>query len=428
MARSELAHGDEFKPLNIAFVSQYFYPEQFSNNEIVKHLVEQGHAVEVICCVPNYGQDTFFDGYSNKTRASEEWKGARVHRTWTVARGKSKLRLMLNFLSFPVFGSIRALSVYKRQAPPDVVFVSMPSPLFQAFVGLVIKVRFGARCVYWVQDLWPESLTLTLGLRNPILVYPLSWICGWLYRRADTILVQSAAFPERIERFGVPAGKIAVLPNTAPDTYMPLDPEPNWDETKLMQAGGLKFVFAGNVGESQDIEGVIDAFSRIESSIDAHFYIIGSGRNLESVKELVCDKGLERRITFLGRYPEERMPYFFANADALIVALKDNEIFSLTVPYKVQCYMACGRPIIGMLNGEGARIIQNSDCGFVAPAGQSEELAKVLEQFGALTPSERENFGQNAHDYFHTHYAKGSVYGMLSRALKGETIVPTANR
>tara|TARA_R100000306_G_C4372155_1_gene140475 strand:- start:300 stop:1574 length:1275 start_codon:yes stop_codon:yes gene_type:complete len=417
MALSELANEDAFQPLNIAFVSQYFYPEQFSNNDIVRHLVQQGHAVNVICCVPNYGQDTFFDGYSNKTRASEEWNGARIHRAWTVARGQSKLRLMINFLSFPVFGSLRALLVYKRQTPPDVVFVSMPSPLFQAFVGLVIKARFGARCVYWVQDLWPESLTLTLGIRNPILVRPLSWICGWLYRRADKILVQSSAFPERIKRFGVPSGKIAVLPNTAPDTYMPLYPKPNWDETKLMQAGRLKFVFAGNVGESQDIEGVIDAFSQMKKTIDAHFYIIGSGRNLENVKKHVRNKGLEEKITFLGRYPEERMPYFFANADALIVALKNNDIFSLTVPYKVQCYMACGRPIIGMLSGEGARIIQNSNSGFVAPAGQSEDLAKALEQFCSLGPSEREKFGQNARDFFNTNYAKESVFGTLEAAL-----------
>ena len=428
MAVSESVHGDSFQPLNIAFVSQYFYPEQFSNNEIVKHLVEQGHSVDVICCVPNYGQDTFFDGYSNKTRASEEWKGARIHRAWTVARGKSKLRLMLNFISFPVFGSLRALSVYYKQTPPDVVFVSMPSPLFQAFVGVVIKARFGGRCVYWVQDLWPESLTLTLGIRNPILVRPLSWICGWLYRRADTILVQSAAFPERIERFGVPTGKIAILPNTAPDTYMPLDPKPNWDETKLMQAGRFKFVFAGNIGESQDIEGVVDAFSQIENKTDAHFYIIGSGRNLENVKKHVCDKGLEKKITFLGRYPEERMPYFFANADALIVALKNNDIFSLTVPYKVQCYMACGRPIIGMLNGEGARIIQNSNSGFVAPAGQSEELARVIERFCSLGSSQQASLGQNAYDWFSAHYAKETVYGSLEAALTQETMFAMASQ
>ena len=198
---------------------------------------------------------------------------------------------------------------------------------------------------------------------------------------------------------------------------MPLYPKPNWDETKLMQAGRLKFVFAGNVGESQDIEGVIDAFSQMKKTIDAHFYIIGSGRNLENVKKHVRNKGLEEKITFLGRYPEERMPYFFANADALIVALKNNDIFSLTVPYKVQCYMACGRPIIGMLSGEGARIIQNSNSGFVAPAGQSEDLAKALEQFCSLGPSEREKFGQNARDFFNTNYAKESVFGTLEAAL-----------
>lgn len=419
MTHGEIAKGGASQPLKIAFVSQYFYPEQFSNNEIVRHLVQQGHTVDVICCVPNYGQDTFFDGYSNKTRESEEWNGARVHRAWTVARGKRKLGLMLNYLAFPIFGSFRALSVYKGQTPPDVVFVSMPSPLFQAFVGLAIKVRYGVRCVYWVQDLWPESLTLTLGISNPIFVRPLSWICGWLYRRADTVLVQSAAFPERIERFAVSTEKIAVLPNTAPETYVPLSPDPSWAETKLMKAGRFKFVFAGNIGESQDIGGLIDAFAQLNSAVDAHFYIIGSGRNLEHVKARAREKGLDEAITFLGRFPEERMPYFFANADALIVALKDNDIFSLTVPYKVQCYMACGRPIVAMLNGEGARIIQHSGSGFVTPAENAGELAKTLERFCSLSDAERVAMGQAARRWFDENYSKTTVYGALEAVLAG---------
>lgn len=132
--------------LKVAFVSQYFYPEQFSDNEIVGHLVQVGHEVDVICCVPNYGQDGFFEGYWNKTRVSEEWHGARVHRAWTVARVKSKLRLMLNSLAFHLFGSVRALQVYKGRGALDVVFVSMPSPLLQAFVALGQRhVRCAAR-------------------------------------------------------------------------------------------------------------------------------------------------------------------------------------------------------------------------------------------------------------------------------------------
>lgn len=405
--------------LNIAFVSQYFYPEQFSNNEIVKYLVQQGHEVDVICCVPNYGKETFFDGYSNKSRVTEEWHGARVHRAWTVARGNSKLRLMLNYLAFPVFGSLRALRAYKGRPAPHVVFVSMPSPLLQAFVGLALKARYGARCVYWVQDLWPESLTLTLGITNPLLVRPLSWICGWLYREADIILVQSEAFPARIERFGVPAAKIAVLPNTAPETYVPLDPDPAWDETKQMQQGRIKFVFAGNIGESQDVEGLVDAFGRLDRRMDAHFYIIGSGRKLDSVMARVSEKGLNDRITFLGRYPEDRMPYFFANADALIVSLKEHEIFSLTVPYKVQCYMACGRPIIALMNGEGARIIQQSGGGLVAPAGNTQELANILARFCAIGHAERASIGRSARGWFDAHYAKTDVYRRLEATLFG---------
>ncbi|GLO80067.1 hypothetical protein MACH23_34880 [Sulfitobacter pontiacus] len=210
------------------------------------------------------------------------------------------------------------------------------------------------------------------------------------------------------------------MPNTAPETYVPLNPDPNWDATKLMRAGQFKFVFAGNIGESQDIEGLIDAFARVDVEIDAHLYIIGSGRNLENVKARIRDKSLEKKITCLGRHPEDSMPYFFANADALIVTLKDNEIFSLTVPYKVQCYMACGRPIVAMLNGEGARIIQVSGSGLVAAAGNVEKLAKTLEDFCSLAEAERVELGQAARHWFDTHYSKDAVYGTLEAVLAGK--------
>lgn len=421
MATNQPKTTHPYRPQSIAFVSQYFYPEQFSNNEIVRYLVKQGHQVDVICCVPNYGRDSFFEGYSNQTRATFDWHGARVHRAWTVARGHSKLRLMLNYLSFPVFGSLRALRAYKGRKGPDVVFVSMPSPLFQAFVGLAIKLRYRAACVYWVQDLWPESLTLTLGITNPVVVRSLSWVCGWLYRRADAVLVQSDAFSERIQRFGVPSDKIDVLPNTAPKTYVPLDPDPTWDEARQMQAGQIKFVFAGNIGESQDVEGLIEAFGRLDRGIDAHFYIIGSGRNLDNAIARMQDLGLGSRVTFLGRHAEDRMPYFFAHADALIVSLKDNEIFSLTVPYKVQCYMACGRPIIAMINGEGARIVLKSGGGFVASAGNLGDLADIFTRFCTLGSVERAKIGQAARGWFDTHYTQSKVYSMLETALRTAT-------
>lgn len=170
--------------MHIAFVTQYFYPEQFSNNSIASWLSSEGHDVDVFSCVPNYPGGTFFEGYSNRQRREEEWQGVHIHRTRTVARGESSIRLALNFLTYPIAAAFTMRRALKGQKP-DVSFVSMPSPLTQALAGLWLRFRKGTPCVYWVQDIWPESLLVTLGLKSPLVVRPLMALCGWIYRRAD---------------------------------------------------------------------------------------------------------------------------------------------------------------------------------------------------------------------------------------------------
>lgn len=406
--------------VKIAFLSQYFFPEQFSNNEIAKWLVAQGHEVDVVCCVPNYPAGVFFDGYSNRSRRFEIWEGIRIHRAWTKARGHGSLSLLANFLTYPI-AAARTLA-RKVRGGSDVSFVSMPSPLFQALAGIYLKYRFGVPTVYWVQDIWPESALLTLNLRNPIVVRPLEWICGWIYRRADLVLVQSEAFPPMIERFGVSPAKIRVFPNTAPDTYRPISPDRNSKAGQMLAAvpsDSFRIFFAGNIGESQDFDTYIAAAERLKAEGRAvSWVIIGSGRDMERVQNEIARRDLNDVFHFLGRHPEEDMPLFFAHADAMLVGLKDNNIFSLTVPYKVQCYMACAKPIIGSLNGEGARIINAAQAGLTAKAETPEALARQIAAMMDISPQARHQMGAAGLQYFKENYAKDIIYGNLQRWLK----------
>lgn len=406
--------------VKIAFISQYFFPEQFSNNEIAKWLVAQGHEVDVICGVPNYPAGVFFDGYSNRSRRSETWEGVRIHRAWTKARGRRAMSLLANFLTYPVTAS-RTLARTVR-GTSDVSFVSMPSPLFQALAGIYLKYRFGVPTVYWVQDIWPESALLTLNLRNPLIVRPLNWLCGWIYRRADLVLVQSEAFPPMIERFGVAPAKIRVLPNTAPDTYRPVAAEQDSKAKQMMaavRADSFRIFFAGNIGESQDFDTYIAAAELLKSEGRAvSWVIIGSGRDMDRVQNEIARRDLADVFHFLGRHPEQDMPLFFAQADAMLVGLKDNNIFSLTVPYKVQCYMACGKPIIGSLNGEGARIIRQAQAGLTAKAETPSELAVQIAKMMEMSPESRHQMGTAGLRYFQENYAKDIVYGNLQQWLQ----------
>ncbi|HRC59440.1 MAG TPA: glycosyltransferase family 4 protein [Candidatus Propionivibrio aalborgensis] len=405
------AEQDGKKRLSIVFVSQYFFPEQFSNNAIVEELVRRGHDVDVVTGVPNYGRDGFFEGYSNSEAREEDWRGARIHRARSVARGKSKLRLLLNYITFPVTGSWTALRKVKRR--PDVSFVSMPSPPFQALPAIVLRWMRGVPVVYWVQDIWPETAIDMLRLKNPIIVKALSAVCGWIFRRADLVLVQSAAFPPMVARFGIVDERIRVLPNTAPDMYRPMAPEEAPDAQLLMPAGGFRVMFAGNIGESQDFDTLLATADLLRDRGALHWVIIGSGRDLERVRARAAELGITDRFHLLGRHPEETMPGFFAHADALIVSLRDSDIFNRIVPYKVQCYMACGRPILAAIGGEGARIIETAQAGFAAPPSDPRAMAEAVGRMMDLTAAERQAMGGNARRYYEAYYSGAQVYGDL---------------
>ncbi len=402
--------------MRILLISQYFFPEQFSNNAIAKELVRRGHHVEAVTCVPNYPAGVFFDGYSNSEKREEVWSDVHIHRAFTVARGKRALSLTANYLTYPVAASWTMLR--KLKARPDVSFVSMPSPLFQAFAGIFLKKWRGAPCVYWVQDIWPESAIYTLNIRNRFVIRALNSVCGWIYRQADLILVQSNGFPPMIERFGVPPGRIRVFPNTAPDPYRPIAPSDAPQQGRLITGKGFRLMFAGNIGESQDFDNLIEAVRILKDREDLSVIIIGSGRDEERVKRRIAELNLQPRFQFLGRHPEEMMPLFFAHAGALLVSLKDTPIFSLTVPYKVQCYMACGKPIIAALNGEGARIINESGAGMVSPSSNPVSLAQNISDMMSLSEDEKSKMSNRSRQYFEDHFSSQTIYDKLENWLE----------
>lgn len=401
--------------MKVTFVTQYFFPEQVSNNEIARNLSQGGHEVDVVCAVPNYPRGKFFDGYSNSLRRNDMFHEVKISRVWTIPRGNSAFKLVLNYMCFPITAS---LNILRKKSRPDVVFVSQLSPVLMLFPGIVQKWKTGCGLVYWVQDIWPESATFTLNIRSKLIVALLNATCGWLYRRADIVLVQSAAFTEMITRFGVPRERIRVLPNTAPAMYRPMAPEEAPQYADLVPVDGFRLMFAGNIGESQDFDTLIAAAGLLRDRKMLRWVIVGSGRDEARVRRLVAEKGLDSSFHFLGRFPEEEMPSLFAHADAMIVSLKDTPIFGLTVPYKTQCYMACGKPIVASLNGEGARIISEAAAGVAVSASQPEALAEAIVGMMEETPEQRMSYASNARRYFEENYSAAKVYGDLERVLE----------
>lgn len=397
------------KNLEILFLSQYFYPEQFLNNHIAKHLVECGHVVDVISCVPNYPGGKFYHGYSNFNIVKSIWNGVTIHRVFTIPRGRSAIQLILNYIAYPLAASWKIIKL-ARASRPNVSFVSMPSPLFQALAGIFAKKMFGVPTVYWVQDIWPDSPIITLGLKNHLIIKLLKSVCGWIYRQADIVMVQSDGFHKKIEEFGVDPARLVTLSNSAADFFKPMKSDAIPDRVRALVPGNRKtLMFAGNIGESQDFDTIIGAARLLPAENNLVIIVIGSGRDEERVRNKVANEGLQDRFLFLGQHPEIDMPSFFACADAMLVSLRDEPIFTLTVPSKVQAYLACGKPILANLSGEGASVIQQARAGLTVSPGSPELLSRAMISITSMQKVELDNMGLRGRNHYVANFSLPAV-------------------
>lgn len=403
--------------LDVLYISQYFFPEQFLNNHVAKALIAGGHRVTAICCVPNYPAGRFFEGYSNRRLREEIWNGVDIQRVFTVPRGKSAARLLANYLVYPIAASWKILRLGRRRRG-KISFVSMPSPLFQAFAGVFAKKIWNIPTVFWVQDIWPDSAIITLRMRNPFAIAILNAICGWLYRQADLVMVQSDGFHSRISGFGVSPDRIVTLPNFAPDSFFPVEPSQVPDRIRSLFPRNRRIVmFAGNIGESQDFDTIVEAAALLSPGNDMLIAVVGSGRDEVRVRALVSEKKLEDRFLFLGRHPEADMPFFFACADAMLVSLRDEPIFALTVPSKVQAYLACGKPILASLAGEGSAIVESAQAGKVVAPSSPEALCDGFLYFSRAPEVELRAMGENARSVYNAKYSLPAIMEILEKSL-----------
>ena len=334
--------------MKILIITQYFWPETFRINDLALGLKERGNEVQVLTGKPNYPKGNFYPGYNFFNKMEEDWQGIRVHRSPLITRGNgSGVKLMINYLSFAFLATLRALFLREKY---DLIFVYEPSPITVGIPAVFIGKRLNIPIYFWVQDLWPESVSAAGQLNNRFILRQLDKVTKWIYRNSKKILIQSEGFRQYILNQGIPNDKIIYYPNSTESFYNIV--RPNEDIEKLVPKVPFCVMFAGNIGEAQDFESIIEAAKIVkEKNLDIHFVILGNGRKKEFVVQKVNEYGLNSNFHLLGAFPVENMPDFFACADALLVSLKKSEIFSLTIPSKVQSYLACGKPVIGALDG-----------------------------------------------------------------------------
>lgn len=386
--------------MRILIVSQYFWPESFRINDLVKTLVEKGVDVDVLTGKPNYPEGRLHSGYRILGCKTEQWHGATLYRVPLIPRGsKGALRLAINYVSF-IFSGVILGPWLLRSRDYEAIFVYGVSPIFQAIPALMIGWLKRSPVIIWVQDLWPESLEATGYVKNRGLLAKVGWLVGLVYRRADLLLAQSWGFLPFVNALA-PGKTVRYYPNSVDDTFG-LPSTAVLPEIPVLDYG-FPVVFAGNIGAGQAVDVIVQAAHLLKDHADIRFVVIGQGSRRDWMLQQVEVLKLTN-LHLPGRYPVETMPGLMQKAGALLVSLADEPIFAATVPNKVQAYMASGRPIVASLNGEGARLVNEAHAGLTCPAGDPKALANAVLRLFQMTSAERAVLGENGRRYFKEHF------------------------
>lgn len=387
--------------MKILVVCQYYYPENFQITPICEQLVADGYNVTVLTGLPNYPTGVIPEEYK-KGHREEKINGVNVIRCHEIGRKKGAAYLALNYFSFVRSASIK---VNKLDDDFDLVFVYQLSPVLMGLPAIKYAKKNKKPVFIYCCDLWPESMKMYVqNESNPAFRWA-KGISKRIYTAADEIACQSTSFiPYLKKTHDISDDKLIYIPAFADETYLEQDFTPEGDV--------VDFVFLGNLGIAQNLIGVLQAVEKIKDVPGFMMHFVGDGSVLDEMKSYVLNHGLEKVVTFYGRRPVDEMPMFYKLADACLVSLQADNQIGLTLPGKVQGYMAAGKPIIGMIDGSAKDVIDESGCGICVKAGDVDALASAMRDF-IQNKEKYEDCGEKAKEYFKANFRKSIFMNKL---------------
>jgi len=370
--------------VRILLLTQWFEPEPtFKGLTFAKALRDAGIDVEVLTGFPNYPIGRLYPGYRIKIIQHEEIQGIKVTRVPLYpSHDRSVLRRIANYLSFAISAFIYGVFFARRV---DVIYAYHP-PLSVGAVAVVLKFLRGWRVVLDVQDLWPDTLRATGMLNNEGVLSMIGSTAGLIYRWSDMVVVLSKGFQDRLISRGVPRAKVEVIHNWADEEKLH-----NCEEV-ISFANSTKasfnILFAGNIGSAQSLDAVVDAAVLLrERKSHVRFIFLGTGLEVDSLQKEVKARGLDN-VEFLEPVPMEQVGAYLKSADALLVHLRRDELFEITIPSKTQAYMAVGKPILMAVQGEASELVRRAGCGLLAAPQDPVNLANAADRLSKMTNEE----------------------------------------
>ena len=400
--------------------TQYFYPENFRINDMCIEWVKRGYDVTVLTGVPNYPLGDIYDGYKREYK-EEEWNGIHIVRIPMHERGHNLFTLFLNCWTYVHYGKKWVDKKVKENDgvfPFDTFFTFEVSPMTQALVGAYATKKYGVKSILYVQDLWPENVIEIMGIKTPLVIRPIEYMVKKIYRDTNIILTTSKSFIKAIQDKiddKSTIDKVMFWPQYAEDFYKPL--EKNKPNNKF------RICFTGNIGKTQGLEILADTAKLIKDDyiknnkvIDIEFVIVGDGRNKEEFIASINNNDVEDMFVLVGKKSAEEIPEILATCDVAFLSFKNIDIFKMTIPAKLQSYMACGMPILASAIGETKYIIEETKCGLCSNIGDAYSLRDAIYNM-KNDANVLKNMGTNARDYFENNFEKQKLMDFIDDLL-----------
>lgn len=400
--------------MRVLLLTQWFDPEPtFKGLVFARELVSQGFDVEVVTGFPNYPGGKVYSGYRIKWLQREDIDGVHITRVPLYpSHDQSAIKRIFNYLSFSVSSLVYCLFMAKRA---DVIYAYHPPLTVGVSAGLIRLLR-RIPVVYDIQDMWPDTLSATGMIRSPSIIKMVSVVCQWVYKRVDRIVVLSPGFKDLLIKRGVSSGKVDVIYNWADESSLMISPGAVPDIFRTNDR--FRIIFAGNMGKAQAMDSVLEA-ARILDMKDSSvtFVLMGGGLEVERLKQTALEVGLSN-VIFLPPIPMSEVGGYLHAADALLVHLRKNPLFEITIPSKTQAYMAVGKPILMAVDGNAADLIRQSGSGVIVESENATALAEAAQSLEKLSSEELGEMGQKSVEFYRKHLSLAEGVKRFSSILR----------
>ena len=393
--------------MKILVICQYYYPEPFRVTDICEELAKRGHEVTVITGVPNYPMGKIYNGYKHGKNRDETINGVKVHRCFTIGRRTGVIWRFLNYYSY-AFSSTQYVKTLKSDY--DVIFVNQLSPVMMVYAGIKYKILHDKKLVLYCLDLWPESLTSGGISRGSFMYKYYHKVSESTYKQADKILVTTNSFSSYFkDEFGII--DTIYVPQYAENIFKLEECYKDPDDT-------FDLMFAGNIGVVQSVDTIVKAAALTKDIPNLKWHILGDGSELDNLKSLAEELDIDN-VIFHDRKPIEEMPKYYAMADVMLVTMQKDSVLSMTMPGKIQTYMAAGKPILGAIDGETKTVLYKAKCGMCCKAEDFVALSQMAKELFSKTKEEMAKLSANARRYHEENYDKTVILNKIESYLIG---------